>query len=671
MTGVRRNKPAARRNQGTTRQAVKQNAKAAQETKEQEEKDLEERAKKEESTRDEEEEDKEVEVVEGSVADKRKAMAGAIPVMGMMGTPNTLRKSNRGSMGPDELAAAKTAHRGPQMALNMGELNNSLGSLRSVKKTTAKEPKKAEQSEEVAPPKPSQMKQAKFALKTTPKKSTESKDVAPQKPSSQEQEKKVLQVKKVESPKEKKDSSEQEKRGLQAQNVEPVKSEKRSPRPKSPPSRSPRSTKYLPHSCPVCSQGFVEKEELLEHLKGECKDAPTMTSPRDSTEKVEEKPSAASSPRKKSSIGVLPGSSGKIGILKSPRKSPRSNTSAMEDRSTKYFPHSCPVCHSGFYEKNELLEHLQGQCGKAIEGKAKLLFIHKLGKERVEVLVEHGTSIEKACEIFLEKLKTAQGEEVASCWLIDSTGQRLGDSDIVKENEQYHVAAEATKKGDEEGTERIDVFHKDKNMKSMMLDTLDILDQAEVRRSTRTNIDNYNPNTTSPNSTSPKSSRLQDLDSLIEEAQKGEEDASKQTEIEKEKELVRLEMARLEQEKQRLLLEHRKSQEIKRKKAEEKKSSSEMMDIVDVTAELGDEEARQEKEEEKEKKKNGDEVQGEEKKEEEQEKKVVLKKGRNSHVSKLVDGEKRTLQSRTSLYAIDVEDDEEESSTFKSDTDEE
>jgi hypothetical protein len=127
--GGAKKRPGVARGRAASRTTIREQAKQAQQEREAEDKALEEALKQQVTASGLEPAEKEHLVVGGSVADKRRSLAGAIPMMGMMmGSPGlSLRKK---SVSSTEDRPEVVVHAAPQFGLGMGDLSNSLGSLR-------------------------------------------------------------------------------------------------------------------------------------------------------------------------------------------------------------------------------------------------------------------------------------------------------------------------------------------------------------------------------------------------------------------------------------------------------------------------------------------------------------------------------------------------------------
>ncbi len=125
VSAAARRKPGAARGRTGSRSTVREQAKKAQEDRERDEAELK-RAM--EAAADIPEPERQHLVAEGSVSDKRRSLAGAIP-MGMFGGPPPRRPSVASS---DEAGARApvAAHAGPQFGMGLTDVSSQLGSLR-------------------------------------------------------------------------------------------------------------------------------------------------------------------------------------------------------------------------------------------------------------------------------------------------------------------------------------------------------------------------------------------------------------------------------------------------------------------------------------------------------------------------------------------------------------
>ncbi len=152
-------KPGPARGRAGSRSTVREQAKKAQEEREREDAELE-RAML--AAADIPEPERQHLVAEGSVSDKRRSLAGAIP-MGMFGGP----PPRRPSVVSAEEAGAKApvvAHEGPQFGMGLGDISSQLGSLRK-RAPPAAVTATGQETEKPAVVKPSELRAAALAAK--------------------------------------------------------------------------------------------------------------------------------------------------------------------------------------------------------------------------------------------------------------------------------------------------------------------------------------------------------------------------------------------------------------------------------------------------------------------------------------------------------------------------
>ena len=167
VLGGGRKKPApAGRRRTASRATIRDQAKQAQQQRDEEEKALETALNQQVSEM--EPEVKERLVVGGSVAEKRKSLAAAIPMGALMGgSPMARRKSitppSSGAGGEEVERPVTASHTAPQVAMGMGDLSNALGSLRKRPTAPPANPDQATAKPASAPLKPSELRAAKIA----------------------------------------------------------------------------------------------------------------------------------------------------------------------------------------------------------------------------------------------------------------------------------------------------------------------------------------------------------------------------------------------------------------------------------------------------------------------------------------------------------------------------